>query len=125
MLFRSLSRYDFLAMPVVDDEQRLVGIVTIDDAIDVINEETTEDFEHIAGMTHTDKPYLRAGVWETVKSRIPWLLLLMLSATFTGMVLSVFEDALAACSVLTVFIPMLMDTGATPATSPVWPLSAP
>ena len=108
---QDLSRYDFLAMPVVDDEQRLVGIVTIDDAIDVINEETTEDFEHIAGMTHTDKPYLRAGVWETVKSRIPWLLLLMLSATFTGMVLSVFEDALAACSVLTVFIPMLMDTG--------------
>lgn len=108
---QDLSKYDFLAMPIVDDEHRLVGIVTIDDAIDVIEEETTEDFEHIAGMTHTDKPYLRTGVWETVKSRIPWLLLLMLSATFTGMVLSVFEDALAACSVLTVFIPMLMDTG--------------
>ncbi|MBD5162140.1 MAG: magnesium transporter [Oscillibacter sp.] len=108
---QDLSKYDFLAMPVVDDEHRLVGIVTIDDAIDVIEEETTEDFEHIAGMTHTDKPYLRTGVWETVKSRIPWLLLLMLSATFTGMVLAGFEDALSACYVLTVFIPMLMDTG--------------
>ena len=108
---QDLSKYDFLAMPIVDDERRLVGIVTIDDAIDVIEEEATEDFEHIAGMTHSDKPYLRAGVWETVKSRIPWLLLLMLSATFTGMVIASFEDALAACSVLTVFIPMLMDTG--------------
>ena len=108
---QSLSKYDFLAMPIVDDEHRLVGIVTIDDAIDVIEEETTEDFEHMAGITPTDKPYLRTGVWETVKSRIPWLLLLMLSATFTGMVLSSFEDALAACYVLTVFIPRLMDTG--------------
>ena len=108
---QDLSKYDFLAMPIVDEERRLVGIVTIDDAIDVIEEETTEDFEHIAGINPTDKPYLRAGVWETVKSRIPWLLLLMLSATFTGMVLSSFEDALSACYVLTVFIPMLMDTG--------------
>ncbi len=108
---QDLSKYDFLAMPIVDDEHRLVGIVTIDDAIDVIEEETTEDFEHIAGMTHTDKPYLRTGVWETVKSRIPWLLLLMLSATFTGVVISSFEDSLAACTVLMGFIPMLMDTG--------------
>ena len=108
---QDLSRYDFLAMPIVDDEHRLVGIVTVDDAMDVIEEETTEDFEHIAGMTHTDKPYLRSGVWETVKSRIPWLLLLMLSATFTGVVISSFEDSLAACTVLMGFIPMLMDTG--------------
>jgi len=108
---QDLSKYDFLAMPVVDEEHRLVGIVTIDDAIDVIEEETTEDFEHMAGINPTDKPYLRTGVWETVKSRIPWLLLLMLSATFTGMVLSIFEDALAVCYVLTLFIPMLMDTG--------------
>ena len=108
---QDLSKYDFLAMPIVDDEHRLVGIVTIDDAIDVIEEETTEDFEHIAGMTHSDKPYLRTGVWETVKSRIPWLLLLMLSATFTGVVISRFEDSLAACTVLMGFIPMLMDTG--------------
>ncbi|MDE7219233.1 MAG: magnesium transporter [Oscillospiraceae bacterium] len=108
---QSLSKYDFLAMPIVDDEHRLVGIVTIDDAIDVIEEETTEDFEHIAGMTHTDKPYLRTGVWETVKSRIPWLLLLMLSATFTGVVINSFEDSLATCTVLMGFIPMLMDTG--------------
>ncbi|MDE6934465.1 MAG: magnesium transporter [Oscillospiraceae bacterium] len=108
---QDLSRYDFLAMPVVDKEGRLVGIVTIDDAIDVMEEETTEDFEHLAGITPTDKPYLRTGVWETVKSRIPWLLLLMLSATFTGVVISSFEDSLAACTVLMGFIPMLMDTG--------------
>jgi len=108
---QDLSRYDFLAMPVVDKEGRLVGIVTIDDAIDVIEEETTEDFEHLAGITPTDKPYLRTGVWETVKSRVPWLLLLMLSATFTGVVINSFEDSLAACTVLMGFIPMLMDTG--------------
>lgn len=108
---QDLSKYDFLAMPVVDKESRLVGIVTIDDAIDVMEEETTEDFEHLAGITHTDKPYLRSGVWETVKSRIPWLMLLMLSATFTGVVINSFEDSLAACTVLMGFIPMLMDTG--------------
>ena len=108
---QDLSRYDFLAMPVVDKEGRLVGIVTIDDAIDVMEEEATEDFEHLAGITPTDKPYLRTGVWETVKSRIPWLLLLMLSATFTGVVISSFEDSLAACTVLMGFIHMLMVTG--------------
>ncbi len=108
---QSLSKYDFLAMPVVDDEHRLVGIVTIDDAIDVMEKEATEDFERIVGINPTDKPYLRTGVWETVKSRIPWLLLLMLSATFTGVVISSFEDSRAACSVLIGFIPMLMDTG--------------
>lgn len=108
---QDLSRYDFLAMPVVDKESRLVGIVTIDDAIDVMEEEATEDFELMAAITPTDKPYLRAGVWETVRSRIPWLMLLMLSATFTGIVISSFEDSLAACSVLIGFIPMLMGTG--------------
>ena len=108
---QDLSRYDFLAMPVVDKESRLVGIVTIDDAIDVMEEEATEDFELMAAITPTDKPYLRAGVWETVKSRLPWLMLLMLSATFTGIVISSFEDSLAVCSVLIGFIPMLMGTG--------------
>jgi len=106
-----LSKYDFLAMPVVDKESRLVGIVTIDDAIDVMEEEATEDIELMAAITPTDKPYLRTGVFETVKSRIPWLLLLMLSATFTGIVISSFESSLAACSVLIGFIPMLMGTG--------------
>lgn len=106
-----LSRYDLLALPVVDTENRLVGIVTIDDAVDVIEEEATEDFEHMAAINPIGKPYLRAGVWETVKSRIPWLMLLMLSATFTGIVITSFEDSLAACSVLIGFIPMLMDTG--------------
>jgi len=106
-----LSRYDFLAMPVVDKESRLVGIVTIDDAVDVMEEEATEDIELMAAITPTDKPYLRTGVFETVKSRIPWLLLLMLSATFTGIVISSFESSLASCSVLIGFIPMLMGTG--------------
>ena len=108
---QDLSRYDFLAMPVVDKESRLVGIVTIDDAIDVMEEEATEDFELMAAITPTDKPYLRSGVWETVRSRLPWLMLLMLSATFTGIVISSFEDSLAVCSVLIGFIPMLMGTG--------------
>ena len=101
---QDLGKYDFLAMPVVDKEGRLVGIVTIDDAIDVMEEAATEDFELMAAITPT-------GVWETVKSRIPWLMLLMLSATFTGIVISSFEDSLAACSVLIGFIPMLMGTG--------------
>ena len=108
---QDLSRYDFLAMPIVDKEGRLVGIVTIDDAIDVMEEEVTEDIELMAAITPTDKPYLRTGVWETVKSRIPWLMLLMLSATFTGIVITGFEDSLSACSVLIGFIPMLMGTG--------------
>ena len=108
---QDLSKYDFLAMPVVDKEGRLVGIVTIDDAIDVMEEEATEDFELMAAITPTDKPYLRTGVLETVKSRLPWLMLLMLSATFTGIVITSFEDSLAACSVLIGYIPMLMGTG--------------
>ena len=108
---QALSKYDFLAMPIVDLEKRLVGIVTVDDAMDVIEEETTEDFEKMAAMLPTDKPYLKTSVWETYKSRIPWLLLLMISATFTGAIISNFENKLASCAVLIGFIPMLMDTG--------------
>ena len=98
-------------MPVVDKENRLVGIVTIDDALDVLVEETTEDIERMAAISPSYKPYLNTGVMETVKSRIPWLLLLMVSATFTGQIISSFEDALAAVTILTAYIPMLMDTG--------------
>ena len=105
------SRYDLTALPVVDSDERLIGIVTVDDAMDVLEEETTEDFEKMAAILPVDKPYLKTGVWETVCSRIPWLLLLMLSATFTGIILTGFESALAACVVLTSFIPMLTGTG--------------
>ena len=108
---RQFGKYDFLAIPVVDKERRLVGIVTVDDAIDVLEEENTEDIEKMAAITPSDKPYLKTGVIETYKKRIPWLLLLMISATFTGKIISSFEDALSACVVLTSFIPMLMDTG--------------
>ena len=105
------GKYDFLAVPVVDNEERLVGIVTVDDAIDVIQEEATEDIEMMAAITPTDRPYMKTGVFATWKKRIPWLLLLMISATFTGSIITSFEDALAASVVLTGFIPMLMDTG--------------
>ena len=108
---RSLSKYSFLALPVVDTENRLVGIVTVDDAMDVLQEEVTEDIEKMAAILPSDKPYLKTGVWETFKARIPWLLLLMISATFTGQIISKFETALAAFTVLTAYIPMLMDTG--------------
>ena len=108
---QALSKYDFLALPVVDTENRLVGIVTIDDAIDVLEEETTEDFEKMAAMLPSDKPYLKTSVWETWKARTPWLLMLMLSATFTGIILTHFESALAACGILTAFIPILSGTG--------------
>ena len=108
---QALSKYDFLALPIVDLEKRLVGIVTVDDAMDVIEEETTEDFEKLAGMTPTDKPYLRTGVLATWKARLPWLMVLMLSATFTGMILNHYENALAACLVLNAYIPMLSGTG--------------
>ena len=108
---RALGKYDFLALPVVDTENRLVGIVTVDDAIDVLQEETTEDMEKMAAMLPTDKPYLRTSAFDTFKSRIPWLLLLMVSATFTGQIISSFEDALSAFTILTAYIPMLMDTG--------------
>lgn len=105
------NKYNFLALPVVDTENRLVGIVTVDDAIDVMEEETTEDMQKMAAITPTDKPYLKVGVIETWKSRIPWLLVLMISATFTGMIITFYEGALATSVVLSAFIPMLMDTG--------------
>jgi magnesium transporter len=105
------SDYDLLAVPVVDKEGRLVGIVTVDDVIDVLQEETTEDFEIMAAMTPSTVPYSRAGVKDIWKSRIPWLMFLMLSATFTSMIINRFESALAASAVLIGFIPMLMDTG--------------
>ena len=108
---QTLNKYDFLALPIVDTENRLVGIITFDDAMDVIEEETTEDFEKMAAILPSDKPYLKTGVLETWRSRIPWLMLLMLSATFTGIIITSFESALAACVVLTSFIPMLSGTG--------------
>lgn len=107
----ALSKYDFLALPVVDNENRLVGIVTVDDAIDVIQDEATEDIEKMAAITPSEKPYLKTGIFDTFKHRIPWLLILMISATFTGKIITSFEDALSKFVVLTSFIPMLMDTG--------------
>ncbi len=106
-----LSKYNFLALPVVDTDQRMVGIVTFDDAMDVLVEETTEDIEKMAGMLPSEKTYLRSNPWDLFKHRIPWLMLLMISATFTGMIITGFESKLAAQVVLTAFIPMLMDTG--------------
>ena len=108
---RSLSKYDFLALPVVDTENRLVGIVTVDDAMDVLQEETTEDMEKMAAILPSDKPYLKTSVFSLFKSRISWLLLLMVSATFTGQIISRFENALAVVTILAAYIPMLMDTG--------------
>ncbi len=105
------QKYDLTSMPVVDSENRLVGIITIDDIIDVVQEENTEDIERMAAITSTHKPYLKVGVFETWKSRIPWLLLLMISATFTGKIIQSYESALASYVILTAFIPMLMDTG--------------
>lgn len=106
----TISKYDALALPVVDAENRLVGIVTVDDAIDVMQDEAEEDFAKMNAMLPTEKAYLRTSPWELYRSRIVWLLLLMISATFTGMIIASFEDALKA-TVLAMFIPMLMDTG--------------
>ena len=106
-----LQKYDFLALPVVDQEYRLVGIVTFDDAMDVLQEENTEDIEMMAAITPTGKPYLKTSTIDLWKKRVPWLLLLMVSATFTGKIIQAYESALAAQVVLTAFIPMLMDTG--------------
>ena len=103
--------YDYSTLPVVDSENRLVGIITIDDIIDIIEEETTEDIEKMAAITPSDKSYMKTGVLETWKKRIPWLLILMISATFTGGIITHFEQALSTYVVLTAFIPMLMDTG--------------
>jgi len=105
------KKYDLTVMPVVDFEDRLVGIITIDDVMDIMEEEATEDIEKMAAITPSDKPYLEIGVFSTWLSRIPWLLLLMISATFTGGIISSFEDALKVLPVLTAYIPMLMDTG--------------
>ena len=103
--------YNYSSLPVVDSENRLVGIITIDDIVDIIEEEATEDIEKMAAITPTDKSYMKTGVFETYSKRIPWLLLLMISATFTGSIITHFESALAAYVVLTSFIPMLMDSG--------------
>ena len=108
---RMLSKYNFIALPVVDNDNRMVGIVTFDDAMDVLEEETSEDIAIMGGMTPSEKTYLHSNPFDLFKQRIPWLMLLMVSATFTGMIITSFENALAAQVVLTAFIPMLMDTG--------------
>ena len=106
---RKLEKYGFLAMPVVDNEDRLVGIITVDDAIDVITEESEEDFAKMAAITPSEAPYLRSSVWDIFKSRVPWLLILMISSTLSSAILNVFEAALPA--VLVLFVPMIMGTG--------------
>ena len=108
---RMFSKYNFLALPVVDTEGRMVGIVTFDDAMDVMEEEATEDMELMSGMTPSEKPYLKSTPVDLFKNRIPWLMLMMVSATFTGLIMTAFEDALAAQIALSAFIPMLMGTG--------------
>ena len=108
---RQFQKYDFTSMPVVDNEERLVGIITVDDVVDILQEETTEDIEKMAAIVPNDRPYMRTGIIDTWKKRIPWLLFLMVSATFTGKIITSFEDALSSCVILTAFIPMLMDTG--------------
>ncbi len=105
------QKYDITIMPVVDSEKRLVGIITIDDVVDVLEEEATEDMKKMAAIIPVDKPYDKTTVFETFKARIPWLLLLMVSATFTGAIITGFESKLASMTILTAFIPMLMDTG--------------
>lgn len=105
------KKYDFIAMPVVDNEERLVGIITVDDIVDIMEEENTEDIEKMAAIVPSDKPYMRTGVWETFRKRFPWLLLLMVSSVFTQAIITSFEEALSAYVILTAFIPMLMGTG--------------
>ena len=108
---KEMSKYDLLALPVVDKENRLVGIVTVDDAIDVIEEEATEDIEKMAAIIPSDKPYLSTSPFEIWKNRIPWLILLMLTSTFTSQIITSFESKLSACVILTAFIPMIMGSG--------------
>ena len=108
---RQFRKYEFTAMPVVDNEDRLVGIITMDDVVDILEEETTEDIEKMAALMPSDKPYLKMSVFDAYKKRIPWLLLLMISATFTSSIITSFESELKKYVVLTAFIPMLMDTG--------------
>lgn len=105
------KKYDFMAVPVVDKENRMVGIITVDDVMDIMEQETTEDMDKMAAIIPNDKPYLRTTVFETWKKRIPWLLLMMISATFTGKIITSFEGALSKYIILTAYIPMLMDTG--------------
>ena len=105
------KKYDFTTMPVVDNENRLVGIITVDDVVDIMEEETTEDMEKMAAIMPSDKPYMRTSAWDTYKKRVPWLMLLMVSATFTGAIITSFEEALSVYAALIAFIPMLMDTG--------------
>ena len=107
----TFQKYDFTAMPVVDNENRMVGIITVDDVVDIIEEEATEDMEKMAAIVPSDKPYMKTNAFEIWKKRMPWLLLLMVSATFTGSIISKFEDSLSACAILVAYIPMLMDTG--------------
>ncbi len=107
----TIAKYGLLALPIVDKEMRLVGIVTVDDAIDVINEEATEDIEKMAAMSPTDKPYMKTGVLETWRKRFPWLLIIMVSAIFTGTIITHYENALGTYAILTAFVPMLMNTG--------------
>lgn len=106
-----MNKYDLLCIPVVDSEDRLVGIITVDDIMDVMEEEATEDFEKMAAMLPSEKPYLKTSVFQLAKNRIPWLLILMLSSTITGGILVKYENAFAAIPLLVSFIPMLMDTG--------------
>ena len=108
---RAFQKYDFTAMPVVDKENRMVGIITIDDVVDILEEEATEDIEKMAAILPTDKPYFKTGVVETYKKRMPWLLFLMISATFTGAIITSYEAALASYVILTAYIPTLMHTG--------------
>ena len=105
------KKYDLLAMPVVDNENRLVGIITIDDVVDIIEQETTEDFQIMAAMQPSDEQYLRTSVFNLAKNRILWLLVLMISATFTGYIIKSFQDLMQSTVILAAFIPMLMDTG--------------
>lgn len=106
-----ISHYDLIALPIVDKEKRLVGLVTVDDALDVLEAEATEDIEKMAAILPTDKPYLKTSVWQTWKKRIPWLLLLMISAAFTSSIITHYEQAIGTYAILTAFFPMLMDTG--------------
>ena len=105
------KKYGFLALPVVDKEERLTGIITVDDIMEVIDQETTEDFQRMAAMSPSEEKYLDANIFTLAKHRIIWLLVLMISATFTGGIIRKFEDVLQSVVVLTAFIPMLMDTG--------------
>ncbi len=108
---RTFQKYDFTSMPVVDNENRLVGIITVDDVVDIMEEEATEDIEKMAAIIPSEKPYMKTGVVSIWLKRMPWLLLLMISATFTGSIISGFEEALSRCAILVAYIPMLMDTG--------------